>query len=61
MLGGVVITLLKIISYAHTMRNIKSVSKMVKKLDGKKVPVSDFFNDTEISEKVEYFKKTLES
>lgn len=70
MLGGVVITVLKIISFAHTMRNIKSIINVIKKLDGKKVPISDFFNETDISGKVEFllmhrilrlYKRTLKN
>jgi hypothetical protein len=61
-LGVVVVSLLKIVSYVHTMRNIRFIVKRISEVDGKKVPITEFFKDTEISERVFYIEneKNLE-
>jgi hypothetical protein len=52
LLGLILITLLKLVSYAHTMRNIRFYIERVRQVDGKKVPLSEFFKESEITEKV---------
>lgn len=51
-LGVDTVVLLKLVSYAHTLRNIRYVVERIQEVGGKKLPLSDFFKDSEITARV---------
>jgi hypothetical protein len=54
LLGIDMILLLKLISYAHTLRNIKYVVERIREVGGKKIPVTEFFKENEITQRVHF-------
>jgi diacylglycerol O-acyltransferase-1 len=47
--------MLKLISYAHVMRTIRYAVERIKSLEGKKVPLNDFFKESEVSTEVFFY------
>lgn len=41
--------LMKLVSYAHTMRTTKDLIDQVKEVNGKSTPLKEFFKDSEIT------------
>lgn len=40
---------MKLVSYSHTMRSIRHVIERIREVDGKKIPLSEFFKESEIT------------